>query len=136
QWMLDLRPGNIPGLLRGAQLRTLYGDLDGAMDFLKEASFQTPPTEVEDLAWYASQTADLEAARGKLGEADKLFSQALQLFPGYYRALEGSTRVRMAQHEFGAAVDLMRQRNRAVSRPEDLLLLGQALEKAGRQREA
>jgi tetratricopeptide (TPR) repeat protein len=136
QWMLDLRPGNIPGLVRGARLRTLYGDLDGAMDFLKEASFQTPPTEVEDLAWYASEMANLELTRGQASEAAKLFSQALQLFPGYCRALEGMARVKMAQHEFAAAVGFLQQRNRVCPHPEDLLLLAQALEKAGRRQEA
>ena len=29
QWMLDLRPGNVPGLTRAAYLRELFGDLDG-----------------------------------------------------------------------------------------------------------
>ena len=30
QWMLDLRPGNVPGLTRAAYLRELFGDLEGA----------------------------------------------------------------------------------------------------------
>src|SRR5262249_1299538 len=32
QWMLNLRPGNIPALTRTAYLRELFGDLDGAYD--------------------------------------------------------------------------------------------------------
>jgi len=31
QWMLDLRPGSVPGLTRAAYLRELFGDVDGAL---------------------------------------------------------------------------------------------------------
>lgn len=31
QWMLDLRPGNIPALTRAAYLRELFGDIEGAI---------------------------------------------------------------------------------------------------------
>ena len=51
QWMLNMRPNNIPGLLIGAELRTLYGDAHGAIEFLNLAYSETSPTEVEDLAW-------------------------------------------------------------------------------------
>ena len=30
--MLDLRPGNLPGLTRAAYLRELFGDLDGSVE--------------------------------------------------------------------------------------------------------
>src|SRR5947207_6529970 len=77
QWMIDLRPGNTPGLIRGARLRALYGDFDGAMDFLNDAYLQTPPNEVEDQAYYLAQMADLDLARGKLDQAANLLAQAL-----------------------------------------------------------
>jgi len=50
QWMLDMRPGNVPGLLRGAALRRLYGDTHGASDFYSEAYQQMAPTQTEELA--------------------------------------------------------------------------------------
>ena len=44
QWMLDLRRYNVPGLLEGAQLRIVYGDLDGALEFLNFAYQELPST--------------------------------------------------------------------------------------------
>src|SRR5262249_22469633 len=34
QWMLNLRPGNVPGLTRAAYLRELFGDIEGAKDLM------------------------------------------------------------------------------------------------------
>jgi tetratricopeptide (TPR) repeat protein len=136
QWMLDLRPGNTPGLIRGARLRTLYGDFEGARDFLKQAYLQTPPNEVEDLAWYLSQTADLQLASGKLDDAEQALKQALELFPGYYLALEGMARVRTLRHEFQEAVDLLQLRNQQPAQPQEIEAMAAALERAGRRPEA
>ena len=136
QWMIDLRPGNIPGLIRGARLRALYGDFDGAMDFLNDAYLQTPPNEVEDQAYYLAQMADLDLARGKLDQAANLLAQALQLFPGYDVAVAGMARVRIAQHKFAEAVDLLRRRNPTIMDPHRLYELAGALERAGQRREA
>ncbi len=47
QWMLDLKPGNMPGLTRGAYLRELFGDIDGSLDLMNMAYQSTPPSEVE-----------------------------------------------------------------------------------------
>ena len=53
QWMLDLRPGNVPGLTRAAYLRELFGDLEGAIELMDEGVQRTPPAEREDRAWIA-----------------------------------------------------------------------------------
>src|SRR5579864_5379877 len=37
QMMLDLRPGNLPGIARGAYLRELFGDVDGALELMSMA---------------------------------------------------------------------------------------------------
>ena len=44
--MLDLRPGNVPVLTRGAYLRELFGDVDGALEFMTDAFDRTSPDEV------------------------------------------------------------------------------------------
>jgi tetratricopeptide (TPR) repeat protein len=51
QLMLDLRPGNLPGLTRAAYLRELFGDLDGSVELMNMAYQSTPPSEAEDRAW-------------------------------------------------------------------------------------
>ena len=48
QWMMNLRPGNLPAYLTGAALRQDWGDIDGALDFLGKALQQTPPFETEE----------------------------------------------------------------------------------------
>ena len=136
QWMLDLRPGNAPGLIEGAALRRLYGDLDGARDFLNQAYQQTPPNEVEDAAWLLTEMADLELRSGRLDGAEKLLAEAESVFPGYYRTLEGLARVRMARHEFGEAAELLTRRNQSFPTLESEYALAVALTEAGRTSEA
>lgn len=136
QWMLDIRPGNLAGLTRGAYLRELFGDLDGAADFMRQAYEETPLTEAEDRAWTLSQLAHLQLAAGNLDTAEKILQAALQLYPGYHYALENLAKVRIAQHKYEEAVNLLRQRNQNSPQPESVYALAEALERAGRPAEA
>jgi tetratricopeptide (TPR) repeat protein len=97
QWMLDMRPGNVPGLLRGARLRSLFGDAEGSMDFYNQAYQQTSPTQTEDLAWILTQMADLQDSLGNFGGAERLLRSALDKFPNYYLAVESLARVHRAE---------------------------------------
>lgn len=106
QWMLNLRPNNIPGLLIGAKLRTRYGDVQGAIDFLNLAFSETSPTEVEDLAWIDNQIASIQIDSGNYDAASQTLDQADKLFPHYPYTIENLARVRMSQnHATGPAVD-------------------------------
>jgi tetratricopeptide (TPR) repeat protein len=136
QWMLDLRPGNIPGLLLGARLRALYGDFDGAMEFLNNAYQQTLSNEVEELAYYLVKMADFSLDTGRLEQAASLLGRALQIFPGYDLATVGMARVRIAEGKFAEAVDLLRRRNPKAVDSHGLYELAEALERAGQRREA
>lgn len=136
QWMLDLRPGNIPGLMRGADLRTVYGDIEGANEFLVQAYQEAPPSETAELAAILTQVADLQLMSGQVLGADKTLQQALATFPEYPPALVSLARVRMAQHEYAKAADLLRQRNQRPPRPEIVYMLAKALQDAGRRDEA
>lgn len=136
QRMLDLRPGNQPGLIRGAYLRELFGDMDGASDFLQKAMRMTRPNETEDRAWLLVQMAHLETVRGRLTTAATLLSQALNTFPEYHYALSGLARVRTAQKKYAEAAELLRRHVAAAPHPENYFALGEALERAGSQKEA
>jgi tetratricopeptide (TPR) repeat protein len=136
QWMLDLRPGNIPGLTRAAYLRELFGDLDGASELMREAYDRTPPAEVEDRAWLLTQLAHLQLQAGHADRAEPLLNEALALFPGYHYALAQLAKVRAAQGRHAEAVDLLRKRYSAASHPENLHALAEALDRAGRREEA
>ena len=73
QWMLDLKPGNMPGLTRAAYLRELFGDIDGSLDLMDMAYQSTPPGEVEDGAWIVTQMAHLNLARRENSMRQKNF---------------------------------------------------------------
>jgi Flp pilus assembly protein TadD len=136
QWMLDLRPGNVPGALRAAYLRELFGDLDGAYELMIEAYGSLPPDESEERAWTLTQLGLLRLAAGRLEEAEPLLAGALQLFPGYHYALGGMAKLRLAQGRFVEAAELEGQRYEAAPHPENLYPLAEALELAGREAEA
>jgi tetratricopeptide (TPR) repeat protein len=136
QWMLDIRPGNVPGLTRAAYLRELFGDVDGALEFMGQAYEQTPPNELEDRAWVLTQMAHLQLSVGKLDSAQSLLQQALQLFPGYHYALANLAKVKLEQKSYEEAAQLFRRRYLAAPHAENLYDLAQALERAGHADEA
>src|SRR5690242_5635642 len=136
QWMLDLRPGNLPGLTRAAYLRELFGDVEGSLELMQMAYQSTPPHEVEDRAWILSQIGHLQLMSGKITEAENTLQQALAIFPGYHYALGNLAKVRIEQKRYGAAVDLLQQRYRAAPHAENLYDLAEALELARRTEEA
>jgi tetratricopeptide (TPR) repeat protein len=131
QMMLDLRPGNLPGITRAAYLRELFGDVDGALDLMNMALASTPPSEVEDAAWITTQMAHLNFSVGRIDLAEKLLQQALRLFPGYHYALGNLAKVRIQQKRYSEAVDLLQQRYRAAPHAENLYDLAETLELAG-----
>ncbi len=131
QWMLDLKPGNMPGLTRGAYLRELFGDIDGSLDLMNMAYQSTPPSEVEDAAWIVTQMAHLDLSVGKIDEAEKLSQQALALFPGYHYALGNLAKVRIQQKRHDEAAELLKQRYQVAPHAENLFDLARALQWAG-----
>jgi len=136
QWMLDLKPGNTPGLTRAAYLRELYGDIEGSLELMNMAYQSTPPNEVEDAAWIVTQMAHLNLAIGRIDEAEKLSQETLVMFPGYHYALGNLAKVRIQQKRYDEAVRLLKQRYDAAPHAENLFDLAQALQLAGKTDEA
>jgi tetratricopeptide (TPR) repeat protein len=136
QWMLDLKPGNMPGLTRAAYLRELFGDIDGSLDLMNMAYQSTPPSEVEDAAWIVTQMAHLDLSIGKIDEAEKLSQQALVMFPGYHYALGNLAKVRIQQKRYDEAAELLGQRYQAAPHAENLFDLARALLLAGHKEES
>ncbi len=136
QWMLNLRPANLPGLTRAAYLRELFGDPEGAVELMRMALDSTPPGEVEDRAWITTQIAHIRLSEGKISAAEELLQQALVLFPGYHYALGNLAKVRIQQKRYDDAVTLLQQRYQAGPHAENLFDLAVALQKAGRLAEA
>ena len=136
QWMLNLRPGNLPGMTRAAYLRELFGDVDGAYELMDMAYQATVPTETEDRAWILSQMGHLRFVAGRTDDAENILQQALVLFPGYHYALSNLAKVRITQKRYEDAVTLLRQRYQAAQHAENLYDLAEALELAGHEADA
>lgn len=136
QLMLDLRPGNSPGVTRAAYLRELFGDVDGALELMNMALESNNPSEVEDAAWILTQMAHLQLSVGKVADAEKNIRQALAMFPGYHYALGTMAKVRITQKGYDEAVQLLQQRYQAAPHAENLYDLAEALELAGQTEEA
>jgi len=136
QWMLNLRPGNLPALTRAAYLRELFGDNEGALDLMNMAYQSTPPNEAEDGAWILSQMGHLYSSSGQLDKAEQALQTALIKFPGYHYALGNLAKVRIQQKRYAEAIDLLQQRYKAAPHAENLYDLAEALELAERHEEA
>jgi tetratricopeptide (TPR) repeat protein len=136
QWMLNIRPGNLPGMTRAAYLRELFGDTDGAVELMEMALNSTPPSEAEDRAWITTQIAHLKLATGNTADAEELLQQALDAFPGYHYALGTLAKVRIQQHRYDDAVTLLQQRYHAAPHAENLFELAEALQLLGHTTEA
>lgn len=136
QWMLDMRPGNVPGTTRAAYLREIHGDIDGALDFFRRAYQRIAPTEREDQAWVLTHVAHLHLSRGELDTAEQVLDQALVLFPDYHYALAKLAEVRSQQGRLDDAVDLYRKHYETAPHPENIFYLARALEKAGQVEDA
>jgi len=136
QWMMNLRPNNTPALLIGAKLRTLYGDAQGAIEFLNHAYTQTSPAEVEELAWIANQIASIQIDAGQNEAAAQTLEGAEQLFPHYAYTLENLARVRTGQNRVNDAVQLWMQATLMDRDPHALYELAKAQEATGKTAEA
>lgn len=136
QWMLNLRPGNLPALTRAAYLRELFGDNEGALELMNMAYQATPSSEAEDGAWILSQLGHLYFASGQLDKAADALQTALIKFPGYHYALGNLAKVRIQEKRHAEAVVLLQQRYKAAPHAENLYDLAEALELAGHQEEA
>jgi len=136
QWMLDIRPGNLPALTRAAYLRELFGDVTGALMLMNDALGQVAPSESEDRAWILTQIGHLHTQEGRYDEAERFLQQALTVFPAYHYALGQLARLRGAQGRWAEAVELFQQRQQGAPHPENLYELAEALQHAGRKAEA
>ncbi len=135
-WMLDLRPGNVPALTRAAYLRELFGDVDGALELMNQAFEQVNPAETEDRTWILTHVGHLHLSAGRVEQAERALLAALDLFPGYHYALAQLARVRAAQGRHAESAGLLRRRCEAAPHPENHFDLAVALVKAGKGEEA
>ena len=116
QWMLNLRPGNLPALTRAAHLRELFGDAEGAYELMSLAYQSMPPTDIQERAWALTQMGHMRLESSDGDGAEKLLQQALTTFPEYSAALTELAEMRVAQGRYQDAVDLLKERGQSSAR--------------------
>jgi tetratricopeptide (TPR) repeat protein len=96
QWMLNILPYNVPGLIAAAELRDLHGDPEGALELLDRSYAETSPTETEELAWIANRMAAISTRSGHPDVALRTLDEAEQIYPHYRYTLENRACANMA----------------------------------------
>jgi tetratricopeptide (TPR) repeat protein len=102
QWMLNLQPFNVPGLLIAADLRKQYGDEEGALEALDRAYAETSPGETGELASIANRIASIEIDLGKVESASQMLQRADELFPGYPETIKNRARINVSPNKAAA----------------------------------
>jgi tetratricopeptide (TPR) repeat protein len=110
QWMINMRPNNVYGLLLGAELRVIYGDTPGALDFLNQAFAETSQVDPEQMAWVADRIAMVSLDAGQVATAGQALARAEELDPHSPITLMGMARLDLAQGKPSDAVTLLNRR--------------------------
>ena len=130
QKMVDLKP-NSNSYARVAHLRSLHGDMEGAVEMFKTAARTADPADKEAQSWCLVQLGDELWKNGKYAESEKVYDEALQNFPNFHLALAGKGRARAAQNDFEAAIKFLSDVNLRVPNVETAILLGDIYMKQG-----
>ena len=123
QKMVDLKPGTA-SYSRVAQLRTLYGDHRGAIEMFQQAARAADPADKETQSWCLVQLGDEYWKNGKFSEAETIYDEALQNFPGYFFATVSKGRVRASVGDYETAERLLTEVQAGVPNAKAMLMLG------------
>jgi tetratricopeptide (TPR) repeat protein len=132
--MVTLRPG-LASYARIAYARELTGDLEGAFAAMRLA-LDAAAGEPESTAWAHVELAKLELRLGQVARAARHVRQAAQAFPGYAPAELARARVAIERGRTGRAIEAARAASETVPTLENVALLADLLERAGRTAEA
>ncbi|HUR98041.1 MAG TPA: tetratricopeptide repeat protein, partial [Pyrinomonadaceae bacterium] len=123
QRMVDLKPGTA-SYSRVAQLRVLHGDHKGALEMFTQAARVTDPSDKETQSWCLVQLGDEHWRHGEYPEAEKVYDEALQNFPGYFLAVAAKGRARASAGDFETAINLLNEAQNRVPNADTIALLG------------
>jgi tetratricopeptide (TPR) repeat protein len=136
QWMLNLRPGNTPALIRAAGLREVFGDQEGAIELLRMVLDATAPGDAERRSRTLTQIAHLNLEIGNLDAAEAELTQALRLLPNDRSALNDMAQLYLQRGRAEESVRLLRLSCKAAPDLETQYMLAEAMEAAGMRDES
>jgi tetratricopeptide (TPR) repeat protein len=115
QRLVDLKPG-LPAYSRISYFRELHGDVEGAAEAMRLAVAAAGSSPAES-AGVRVLLGQLELARGRTAEGERLFRGVLASQPGNAKALDGLADVEMARGRPRAALARWRELSAAVPSP-------------------
>jgi tetratricopeptide (TPR) repeat protein len=135
QKMIDLKPF-YQSYTRAAHLRWLRGDLDGAIQLMRQAVKAASPRDPESVAWAYARLAWYEVQAGRLTDATAVVEASLQHIPDYAAALLVRGRILLAQKKDAEAAEILARAARLNPLPEYQWVLADALRRLDRHDEA
>jgi predicted Zn-dependent protease len=134
-WMLRLRPENRQAMRRAAELRVVFGDLEGAILMINDLYRFTPKTETLERAWAFGRLAHL-TKDGNPERAEKLARQSLTLEPDCFEGATALATILAASGRHTEAVEVWKPLAARTGRASVHYALGRSLRDAGRLAEA
>ena len=135
QKLVDLRP-NSASYTRVAHLRSLHGDVEGAIEARRLALKIADPQDREGLAWYHAELGTELFNAGQTAEAEREYDAALRILPEYHWALAGKGKARAALGDLETAVAIYQKLYDRVPQVDRAVFLGDLYQKLGRTGEA
>ncbi len=136
QWVLDLRRNSPLGSVKAAQLREVFGDLQGASELYFEALQRTPLAESEERSWLMIQSARIQLHLNELTQAATILEEARKLAPGSVVVLTLGAELANAQKDYPKAATLLEKIYQAAPTASHLYAFAEALRRAGRNDQA
>lgn len=130
QKMVDLRP-NTASYARVAQVRTLHGDHEGALNIMTQAAKSADPKETETQSWCLVQLGDERWKNGEYDQAAKLYDEALNIYPGYFLALASKGRLLAGQNDLDGAEKFLTDAQNRLPASDTIVNLGHVYELRG-----
>ena len=135
QRALDLQP-DLRSYSRGAYVTWLHGDVAGALELMEQALQAAGPGGAEPAAWCFVEVGDMLRRRGKYRAAVNAAERAIKLVADYLPARALRARARAQLGERDAAIAELGEVVARRPTAEQLLILADLLDQAGRGEEA
>jgi tetratricopeptide (TPR) repeat protein len=135
QKMVDLRPDS-SSYARVSYLRSLHGDIEGAVLAMTVAVKAANPADPEEIAWCRVHLGIELMNAGQPAQAEQEYDKALSIFPAYPLALAAKARARIRSGNLNQALELYKRAQELVPLPDTAAALGDLYTKLGKADEA
>ncbi len=135
QKFVDTRP-NAASYTRVAYMRSLHGDIEGAIEARNLAVRMADPQDTENYSWYYSELGKEYFNSGDFEKAELAFDKALKILPEYHWALAGKGKTLAARGEFQKAAEIYEKLQSRVPQADREIFLGDIYMKMGRKADA